>query len=266
MLNKKQSYLQIALNSTLAEARDIINAVPLDKRIIIEAGTPLIKEYGSRGIREIKRWWSQRVLGQFLPVQQNYSPRAAGLIGLLAKELEKRIEEEKKRKVVKRTEESFFSPYIVADLKCMDRGMREVEIARDAGASAITALGQAPIETLDAFVEECEKCNLDAMIDMMNVEFPLSILRQLKKLPEVVMLHRGVDEEAFNQEKEIPFHEIQRIKSEYDVMIAVAGGDAFEEARRAIFNDADIVVVWKSFYKNSAETAQLAEEFLKEIR
>jgi len=46
MLDKKQRYLQIALNSTLDEARSIINQIPLDKRIIIEAGTPLIKAYG----------------------------------------------------------------------------------------------------------------------------------------------------------------------------------------------------------------------------
>ena len=35
-LNKKQKYLQIALNSTLEEARNIISQLPLDKRIIIE--------------------------------------------------------------------------------------------------------------------------------------------------------------------------------------------------------------------------------------
>ena len=74
------------------------------------------------------------------------------------------------------------------------------------------------------------------------------------------------DEEDFNPEKEIPFHEIQRIKSDYDIMISIAGGDTFREAQRAIFNDADIVVVWKSFYKSTAETAELAEKFLKEIR
>ena len=148
----------------------------------------------------------------------------------------------------------------------MDRGAREVEIARQGGASAATALGQAPIETLDTFIEKCENYNLDSMIDMMNVDFPLRILRQLKKVPQVVILHRGVDEEAFNPEKEIPYHEIQRIKSNYDIMIAIAGGDTFQEAQRAIFNDADIVVVWKSFYKSTTETANLAEQFLREIR
>lgn len=262
MLDKKQKYLQIALNSTLNEAHSVINQIPLDKRIIIEAGTPLIKAYGIRGIRTIRNWWERRTFGSSFESSPSPSLTSAGMVGLLAKGLQERIEQNKERQV----NESFFTPYIVADLKCMDRGLREVEIAKEGGANAAVVLGHAPIETLDAFIENCEKAGLDSMIDMMNVEYPLEILRQLKNPPQVVILHRGVDEEAFNPEKEIPFHEIQRIKSEYDIMIAIAGGDTFDEARRAIFNDADIVVVWKSFYRSSAETAKLAEEFLKEIR
>ena len=49
-------------------------------------------------------------------------------------------------------------------------------------------------------------------------------------------------------------------------MIAVAGGDAFQEVQRAIFNDADIVVVWKSFYNGTTDTAELAKKFLQQIR
>ena len=262
MLDKKQKYLQIALNSTLNEAHSIINQIPLDKRIIVEAGTPLIKAYGERGIRAIRSWWEGRIFGTSAGLPPSLSFSSMGPVGLLAKGLEKRTKQDRKEKVAG----NLFTPYIVADLKCMDRGLREVEIARGGGANAAVALGHAPIETLDFFIENCEKAGLDSMIDMMNFEFPLNVLRQLKELPRAVILHRGVDEEVFNPEKEIPFHEIQRIKSNYDIMIAVAGGDTFDEARRAIFNDADIVVVWKSFYKSSAETAKLAEKFLKEIR
>ncbi|PIV14227.1 hypothetical protein COS44_00085 [bacterium (Candidatus Gribaldobacteria) CG03_land_8_20_14_0_80_36_40] len=266
MLDKKQHYLQIALNSTLNEAQSIVSCIPLDKRIIIEAGTPLIKAYGARGIRAIRSYWEGRVFGSGVGLETfKLSTEGPWWLNLLTKSLAKKQANIKKESFGEK-EEVAFTPYIVADLKCMDRGVREVEIARQGGANAVTALGQAPIETLDAFIEKCEEYGLDAMIDMMNVDFPLNVLRQLKKIPEVVILHRGVDEEAFNPEKEIPFHEIQRIKSDYDIMIAVAGGDTFEEARRAIFNDADIVIVWKSFYTSSVDTAKLAQEFLKEIR
>ncbi|MDI6603091.1 MAG: hypothetical protein QME57_03180 [Patescibacteria group bacterium] len=263
MLDKKQRYLQIALNSTLNEARSIINQIPLDKRIIIEVGTPLIKTYGIRGIRDIGLWWMQRVLAYNQEDSRTF--HSDSLSPLLIKYFEKRKIEKQKREFREKKEISF-APYIVADLKCMDRGVREVEIAIEGGANAATILGQAPIETLDSFIEKCQEYNLDSMIDMMNVEFPLQVLRQLKKLPQVVILHRGVDEEAFNPEEEIPFHEIQRIKSNYDIMVAIAGGDTFQEVQRAVFNDADIVVVWKSFYKSTTQTVELAEEFLKEIR
>jgi len=239
-LSSRKRYLQIALNSTLEEAQRIITQIPISDRILIEAGTPLIKRYGEEGIRKIKQWYEQRIFGQFL--------------------------ESKVRPPQKQLLSSEIVPYVVADLKMMDRGETEVEIAARAGADAAIALGHSPIESLNAFIQKCEELRLDAMVDMMNVEFPLSILRQLKKLPRVVILHRGVDEETFNKEKQIPFHEIQRIKGNYDILISIAGGDTIREVQRAVFNDADIVVVWKSFFQSASDTAKLAEEFLKEIK
>jgi len=156
--------------------------------------------------------------------------------------------------------------YIVADNKCADLAAREVEMVANAGANASTCLGVAPIETIDSFIEECQKFNIDSMIDMMNVESALSVLKKLKKLPDVVMLHRGVDETEFSKEKQIPYYQIKQIKGNYNVLVAVAGGDTIREVQRAIFNDADIVVVWKNFYQSSTETAKLAESFLREIK
>ena len=104
------------------------------------------------------------------------------------------------------------------------------------------------------------------MVDMMNVEYSLAILRKLKKQPAVVILHRGVDEEIFNKEKQIPYHEIQRVKGAYDIMLSIAGGDTAREVQRAFFNSADIAIVWKNFYTSSDQTVNIAQEFLKEIR
>lgn len=222
-LNPKKRYLQVALNGTLADARNIIQQLPKNERIIVEAGTPFIKCYGERGIREIRERYENHLDGETFP-------------------------------------------YVVADMKTMDRGATEVEIAKRGGASAVIALGHAPIETLNEFVASCEAHGVDAMIDMMNVEFPLSTLRALKKVPPVVILHRGVDEEKFNREKQIPLHEIRRIKGNYDIMISIAGGDTVREAQRAIFNDADIVVIWKSVYQSAGDTGKLVEEFLKQVK
>ncbi|MDZ7587562.1 MAG: hypothetical protein U0946_07455, partial [Patescibacteria group bacterium] len=159
-----------------------------------------------------------------------------------------------------------FGTYIVADNKCADLAAREVAMMANAGANASTCLGIAPIETIDSFIEECQKLNLDSMIDMMNVENALTVLKKLKKPPDVIILHRGVDESEFSKEKQIPFYQIKQIKGNYNVLVAVAGGDTTREIQRAIFNDADIVIVWKNFYQPTTKTAELAKSFLKEIK
>ena len=205
MLSSRKHYLQIALNSTLDEARRIIQLLPPSERIIIEAGTPLIKEYGSDAISELQSLWNT-----------------------------------------------------------MDRGAREVEIATFGGASAAVVLGIAPIETIDVFVDTCIKSNIDSMIDMMNVEKPYQILRKLKKLPSVVILHRGVDEEEGG--KILPIHMINKIKGAFNVMISIAGGDTEREIQSAVFNGADIVVLWKNFYEAGENTGQLATSFLQNIK
>ena len=156
--------------------------------------------------------------------------------------------------------------YIIADNKCVDLAPREVEMVALAGANASTCMGIAPIETINSFIEECQKYNIDSIIDMMNVPNPLLVLKKLKAAPSIVMLHRGVDETHFSKEKQIPYYQIKQIKGNYNVFIAVAGGDTIQEIRKAVFNDADIVVVWKSFYKPTKNISKIANLFLDEIK
>lgn len=265
-LNPKSRYLQIALNSDLEEARAIIARLPISDRIIVEVGTPLIKEYGAEAIRQISTWYAQHLAGQDMLTATTTSampPALKMLLFLLAgSKWQQLVPAVRKQPAVSNATQ----PYIVADLKTMDRGEREVRIAAEAGASAAIALGTAPTETLNVFIEECEKYNLDAMIDMMNVEFPIMALQRLKKVPPVVILHRGVDEEQLNREKQLPLNQIQRIKGTYNTMIAIAGGDTLREVQRSIFNDADIVIVWKSVFHQTDDTVRLVEDFLKEIK
>ena len=260
ILDSKKRYLQVALNSTLEDAREIIGLLPSSDRIIVEAGTPLIKRYGAHGIRQIRQWYEERLLGgTFAPPAFSRNPSIADIFKFLG-----RVPAHDSKNAP--TDRKTILPYVVADLKTMDRGETEVEMAAEAGASAAIALGSAPVETIDSFIASCEAHGLDAMVDMMHVEFPLSVLRALKKAPQVVIIHRGVDEERFNREKQIPLHEIRRIKGAYDIMISIAGGDTLREVQRSIFNDADIVVIWKSVFQKTEETVELVNGFLKEIK
>lgn len=164
-----------------------------------------------------------------------------------------------------------WSGKIVADLKTTDGALEEVELAYNAGASAATVLGSASVETINLFIERCKELGMDSMIDMINVEEPLKAILKLKRPPRVVILHKGRDEET-TRGKLIQYKHISKIKSKYDVLISAAGGVDLKEARSAIFNGANIVVVnivsaadpWTGI-RSDENVAEIAMQFLRTI-
>ncbi len=160
---------------------------------------------------------------------------------------------------------------IVADLKTTDGGAEEVAMVRAAGATAATALGSSPVETLDVFIAACKRLDMDAMIDMLGVRDPLGVLMKLKRPPKVVVLHRGRDEEG-TRGKVIQYRHVNRVRSKFDVIISAAGGVDLREARSAIFNGANIVVVnivtpgkpWEGIPADS-DVGAMTREFLTTI-
>lgn len=161
--------------------------------------------------------------------------------------------------------------YVVADLKITDGAADEVQMALAAGANGVTAMGSAPVETLNLFIQRCASLGLDAMIDMLGVADPLEVLRSLRLPPAVVILHRGRDEES-TRGKVIQYRHVNRIRSKYDVIISAAGGVDLKEARSAIFNGASIVVVnlvnpgdpWQGI-RTDQDVPALARQFLETI-
>ena len=101
---------------------------------------------------------------------------------------------------------------VVADIKVADGAQGEVEMAAKAGAKAITVLGNSPVETLKLFIDECKSFGVLSMIDMIGVDDPLSVLRPLYTPPDIVVIHRGRDEET-NRAKMIRYRHIAKIRS-----------------------------------------------------
>jgi 3-keto-L-gulonate-6-phosphate decarboxylase len=153
----------------------------------------------------------------------------------------------------------------------MDGGAEEVEMAWAAGATALPVLGSSPTETLNLFISACHDMNVDSMVDMLGVNDPLSVLMHLQRPSEVVVLHRGRDEER-TRGKVIQHRHVSRVRSKFDVLISAAGGVDLREARSAIFNGASIVVVnivspgktWEGIPANS-DVGEMASRFLETI-
>jgi bifunctional enzyme Fae/Hps len=161
--------------------------------------------------------------------------------------------------------------HVVADIKTVDGAVSEVDMVHSAGASAVTVLGNSPTETLDLFIERCARLRMISMIDMLGVKDPLKVMMRLKDPPDVMVLHKGRDEEV-TRGKLIQYRHVNRVRSKFDVLISAAGGVGIKEARSAIFNGANIVVAnlvhpsdpWKGISTDS-NVAAMAQEFLTTI-
>jgi bifunctional enzyme Fae/Hps len=166
---------------------------------------------------------------------------------------------------------SMWEGHVVADLKTVDGALGEVDMAREAGATAATVLGSSPPEALDLFIARCAELGMNSMIDMLGVKDPLKSLRQLRRAPEVVVLHLGRDEEG-TRGKMIQYRHVNRVRSKFDVLISAAGGVDLKEARSAIFNGANIVVAnlvkpgdpWTGI-STETDVAEMAQQFLTTI-
>lgn len=202
-------YLQVALDIiSLEDVRRVVSALPSSDRLIIEAGTPLIKKEG------------------------------LGVVGELRKLKEDAL--------------------IVADLKTMDVGRLEAKMAHESGADAATVAGAAPRETIENFVDEARKWGMYSFMDTISVHDPLVVLRQLKELPDVVILHRAIDVEL---KARIGFDSAKKVK-ELGPLVAVAGGIKPRMVGDALKNGADVIIVGR-YITRAKDVRRAVGEFLE---
>jgi bifunctional enzyme Fae/Hps len=206
-------YLQISLDiPDLERTKRIITQIPRSDRIILEAGTPLIKRYGTRVISELRD---------------------------VAKDI-----------------------FIIADLKTLDVGKVEVDIAYDETADGVIAAGLAPTETLDAFIYEAKRLGIYAAVDMLNVENPIEKLKTLKEFPDIVIIHRGIDGETGRAVGLELIQELRQTFMDKKFLIAVAGGIIPETAKEALAKGADIIIVGR-YITQSKDIERAVREFLE---
>jgi len=152
--------------------------------------------------------------------------------------------------------------FMVADLKTLDVGKVEVDIAYEDTADAVVAAGLAPPETLDAFVHEAKRLGIYGVVNMLNVDDPVGKLRQLKEFPDMVILHRGIDQETGRSSG---LERIQLLRQTFQgkkFLIAVAGGIVPETAKEALEKGADVLIVGR-YVTQSKDIERAVRDFLE---
>lgn len=161
--------------------------------------------------------------------------------------------------VISKLREAKPDAFIVADLKTLDTGNLEARMVADATADAIVVSALAPIATINKVIEEAHKTGIYAVLDTLNQPDPVSVLKQLDDLPDVVELHRAIDIEN----TEHAWGSIEGIKAiSPKILVAVAGGVRVDTIPGALDAGADILVVGRAI-TNAKNIRQVAEQFIE---
>jgi len=136
---------------------------------------------------------------------------------------------------------------IVADMKIMDAGRVEVEMAAKAGANVVAVLGAASDATIRECIEAGERYHATIMVDLIEVGNPAERARQAAEMGAgIVGVHCPID---VQMEGGDPMAALRDVVAAVEIPVAVAGGINSETAAPAVQNGAGIVIVGGAIIK-----------------
>lgn len=149
---------------------------------------------------------------------------------------------------VRELKKAFPEHRIVADMKVMDTGAFEVEIAAKAGADLVTVLGTADDETIADAVRGGEKYGAEVVVDLLNVADPVARATRVHQLgAAAVCWHVGIDMQMTGR---TPFEVLGELVKHSPIPVAVAGGLNSESVAEAATKGARILIVGGAITKS----------------
>jgi len=130
---------------------------------------------------------------------------------------------------------------ILADMKTVDTGAIEVEMAAKAGADVVIVLGSADDSTLLDALRSAHKYGVRLMADLISAPDPVKRVVELEALGvDYVNVHIGIDQQMMGKD---PIALLREISQRVNVQLAVAGGLDANSAVQAVKAGAKVVIV-----------------------
>ena len=152
---------------------------------------------------------------------------------------------------VRQLKTAFPDHTILADMKTVDTGAMEIEMAAKAGADIIIILGSADNSTILEAVRAARKYGVKIMADLISTGDPATRAKELAEIGiDYINIHTGIDQQMMGED---PLKILKKLN--IDVPIAVAGGLDAESAASAVLSGANIVIVGGNIVRSSSVTA-----------
>ncbi len=154
---------------------------------------------------------------------------------------------------VRSLKQAFPGRVIVADMKTMDTGAVEVEMAAKAGAGIVSVLGASSDVTIEDALRSARKYGVRLAADLINVPDAAARAARLQEIGvDIIGVHAGIDQQMVGHD---PLDVLRTVRQAVTVPVAVAGGLDSAGAAAAVAAGADIVIVGGNIIRSKDVTA-----------
>ncbi len=154
---------------------------------------------------------------------------------------------------VRALKDNFPGHTILADMKTMDTGALEVEMAVKSGADIVILLGSADDSTIADARRAADKYGAKLMCDLISVPDPVERARELEEMGiDIINIHVGIDMQMMGI---TPIELLRQMRNEIHIPIAVAGGLDANSSGEVVLAGADIVIVGGNIMRSPDVTA-----------
>jgi len=149
---------------------------------------------------------------------------------------------------------------ICADMKTMDAGAAEIEMAAKAGANVVFILGCSPDSCISEAILAGKNYGVKIAADLISVMEPAKRAAELEEMGvDIINIHVGLDQQVLGFKPIDLVRDVSKAVSS-NVLISAAGGLNSQTAVQAYEAGADIIIVGGALYK-----ARSPEESAKKI-
>ena len=143
--------------------------------------------------------------------------------------------------IIRKLKQTFPDNTIVADMKIMDTGALEVEMATKAGADVVCVLAASDDSTIKDALKSARKYGSKIMVDLISVKDKVTRAKELEKLgADYLCIHVGIDEQMIGKK---PIEVLASIIKKTEIPVAVAGGLNSETVAEIVKAGASIIIV-----------------------
>ena len=161
--------------------------------------------------------------------------------------------------IVRKLKQKFPNNTIVADMKTMDTGALETEMASKAGANVVCILGASDIGTIVESIKAARKYGSKIMVDLIGVKDKTKRAKELEKFGiDYLCIHIGIDEQMVGKK---PIDVLSDVIKSTNIPVAVAGGLNSETVADVAKAGASVIIVGGAITK--AKDVILATKTIK---